>query len=153
MPAEIKPHIASLADAIATHVSIDGKTGEFKVDPEVFAKTLPEDLTAKQYGRAFEHVTDFFAAGTKVISDLSIPVMKKHKDLEHTAFSVPTVGKDTFNFTFDREQTFTNPANKEKITKYGIANAEHVVHGTKNKGQYGLIKSMVAEQAKAAYGK
>lgn len=149
---KLNDRVIAIASTLAEGVTIDKKTGETKPEEGLFAKTLPEGLTLEQYELAQQHNVDMVAAGGKVLGDIALPVMKAHKDVTTVNLSIPSVGKDSFDFSIDREKQYRDVKSGETITKYGVLNAEHNVQATKNKGQYGLVKRLISEQAKELLG-
>lgn len=150
--ADVKAHITELSSKLGQHITIDGKTGQFTVDKDTFEKTLPEGITLEQVEKIHEHTTDLIAAGSHLIGELSIPVIKKHKDIDSTSFGFTTTGQNAFSFNFDRQGKFRNPTTGDETIKFGVVNAKFTSTESKNSGQYKAVRDLIASQAKEAYG-
>lgn len=152
-PREIKAEIVQLADKIKKEITIDGSTGVATVPKELYANTLPDGLTVDTIKQLQDHNSQFAAASYMALGEASIPVMKKHKDLDRSTLDIPTVGKDHFSLTFDRSGEVRAPGGGDPKTVYGTGRVAFNMYGTKNRGELSKVRDMLSEKAAAALGK
>lgn len=81
------------------------------------------------------------AAGTALaVTEVSIPYMKKNKDVNRVELLMP-VAKDKIEATFDRSKVTRNPmAGGEEVTKFGVLNMSYTANGAVN--QRGAVKKI-----------
>lgn len=148
----LKPDVQALAEKIRQDMKLD-KTGVAVVSPDLYVQTLPEGLTKETVKLLSEHNSRWVAAGGLALGQESIPVMKKHKDLNQTTLVVPTIGKDNFAFAFDRSKEVRAPGAEESTTKYGILAASlNIYNDGANVGEVKKVKQLLSNEALEAFG-
>lgn len=147
----IKYQVRELADTIAKEIKIDKATGVATVGEDLYTRTLPEGIDADVITKIQEHNTAFAAAGLLALGEAAIPVMKKNKELAGAELSVPTVGKDSFSFTFDRSRQVPdgNGGTKES---FGTSGVKFNMYGAGSRGEGKKVKAELSEQALASFG-
>lgn len=122
------------------------KKGETSLDAKAFSDALQvADVSEKQY-KAVTELNSAIASGlTEALAEKTLPAFKANKDLESVSVKLPTVGRDFFEVSIDRQGKYRNPADGSEIVKYGIVNLEHNVLGTR-KGEFGAVKKAIAAQ-------
>lgn len=156
---QLKPETQKIADAFAKSLKI----GEVKegiatatIDQTAYVDNLPDGITREIVEQLNEYDTSVASALAATLGNAAIPEIKKNKNLDKVTVTLPTVGKDSFSATFDRERQV--PARNEKgepagtRPAYGIVNVEHTMYGTRNRAQLAGVKKMLTEKATAAFG-
>ncbi len=101
-----------------------------------------------------KYVTDMAAAAPLALGELSLPVMKKSKDVTQTEVEIPLIGKDTMSVSFTGTKEVRNPsADGEMMTKFGTVNVSIDSYAAGNRGELKKVKSILAEQAAAVLSK
>ena len=148
----LKVYTRSLAELVKSDAKIDKATGTVTVGADLFARSLPEGMTVEQVAAVHEHEAQFAAAGALALGELSIPAMKKNKELEQTKLSIPATGKDSFEFTFNRSRMVPDGNGGQK-EKFGTSNIEFNMYGMgSSRGEIKKVKPLLAEQAFDAFG-
>ena len=156
----LKPETQKIADAFAKSLKIgEAKEGvaAATIDQTAYIDNLPEGITKEIVEQLNDYDTSVASALASTLGNAAIPELKKNKNLDKITVSLPTVGKDAFNATFDRERQVPSrdENNKPNGTRpaYGIVNVEHTMYGTRNRAQMASVKKMLSEKATAAFGK
>lgn len=151
--AEVKQITREYADIFKAHAEVDTKAGTISVKDTAFEAALEKGGVTKDEYKKVSDLNSNIAAGFGLfVGEAGVDIFKKNKDAQTVTAQLPTIGRDSFNATFDREGHFTNPQTKEKVTQFGLLNVQHNVVGTK-KGQVGAVKQLLKAQAAEAYGK
>lgn len=152
---EIKQDVRELADTLKPAIEAAIKEGKTAVSAEEYTKVLEANGLTLDNAKALQTVnTKFFAASTLATGEAYIPEMKKNKDLERGTMEFPMIGKDAFTVVFDRtrENSFTNPATKERETviKHGATTIGLEIYGAKSKGSMAAVRQHLNDMAKEA---
>jgi len=156
--ATIKPEIQELSDRIGKLITIEKKNdqGVVVVQDGAYLSLLPENLTKETVEAVQEFNGKMAAASALAVGTAAIPIMKKDQNLANVTMSMPTVGKDFIGVNFQRERQV--PARDENNqpagtkTKFGSTSVEYGMYSTKSRGALLSVKTLLAEQAMAAFG-
>lgn len=146
----IKDNVRALADSIGKGLTV-AKDGTVTIAENVYVQSLPEGLTPDLAKQLQEHNMAFAAGGLLALGEKAIPVMKKHGDIERVALSVPTVGKDSFEYSFAR-RTETSIGGGEPHVTYGHGAVKFSMYGTGARGEVKKVKAELSEKALEAFG-
>ena len=156
----LKPETQKIADAFAKSFKIGDVvegTATASIDKDAYVDNLPEGITKEIVEKINEYDTSVASALANTLGLAAIPEIKKNKNLDRVTVTLPTVGKDSFSATFDRERQVPSrdENNKPNGTRpsYGVVNVEHTMYGTRNRAQLANVKKMLAEKATSAFGK
>lgn len=152
---EVKPEIATLAAAIKTDISIDGKEGTSKVEENIFLKNAPEGLTLETFDAVRNYRTNFVAAGALAVGELAVSAMAGHKKLEQVSVDVALDGKDAVHYTVDRKKVTVDQIHNKgaEIVKYGVVTTGLTMQAGKNTGQLKVARAQIGALALAALAK
>lgn len=149
---ELKADVLTISALFAKTLKVDGKAGTASVADDLYKESLPSDLTIEIVKKVHDHDTTFVAAGIHALGMATIPVMAKNKSLETVALHVPTVGKNSFDFSTDRSKVSRNPQDPENpVTKYAVTSVTITTVAGKNAGQYKAARQFVCEAAFKAF--
>lgn len=152
MKAETQKQINTLATTLGADIEI--KEGAATIAADAYVKSLPEGLTIDTVKAIQEHNAVFFPAVTKAFGHKAIEAMKTDSKLASLDLSVPMVGDDKFDVTFEKQYDFLNTTTKEKQTAFGGLKASFTVQAARhNRGAMGAVKQELKEAALAAFGK
>jgi hypothetical protein len=153
---DIKKPVTDLAAAFKKEITLDAKTGIATITPDTYEKLLPATITKESIEALQEYNSNVVAAATLALGELSIPAMKKHKDLDDVKLEIPMIGKDTLNVSFARARQVPNPQRGDgdpaTLTKFGSASVSFDMYSTGPRGELKKVKALLTEQAKAAFG-
>lgn len=155
--AELNENIKNLAAKIGERLKID-EAGNGTVDENVYAETLPEDLTMATVEKVRDHDCDFAVAATQAFGMAAAKVLIGDKaeqtgtcefpmGQKHYGVVVSCTGRDQI-----RKPGSSDP--NEKITRYGILkqSVETAVDPRSKTGSMGIVARDVAAAAMAAQG-
>ena len=149
---DIKPETRDLAAAIKAGVTI-GKDGVPTPEEGLIGKLLPEGLNVEQYGLASRFNSSMFSAGTLAAGELGADVLKKHKDMKEFTLNIPTVDRDHFHFSMERDYSVRAPGATESVEKHGRVTAVHEVYAADHtRGEYKKAKEEIIALATSTYG-
>jgi hypothetical protein len=153
---ELSKQHQDLTAQIKKGLTLDEASGIINPADGLYASLLPEGLTMEMAERFQAHNTDVLAATAHAVGEIAIPAMENNSELNKVTFELPTVGKDTFNFTFDRSRQVRDgaPGDKEAgmKTKWGLSQVSVDTYAAGNRGSLALVKSLLSDQATAALG-
>lgn len=164
---EIKPEVLDLAKVLkgGMPVAKDGngtpsenlytgtlEEGVRKHLPEAVNTALPEGAILEVLNAEQKHRSVFTAAGGLAFGENSLDVMKKNAEVSQTSISIPMIGKDTLNYTFQRERPIPNANGEGTTVKYGSLSTKFDMYGAGSRGQLLKVKQDLAERATAAFG-
>ena len=164
---DIKQEVLDLAAKLKSGLPV-AKDGTTSSEEGLFEKTVEEGIRAHltkelndvlpegaplailQAGQ--KHKTTFIAAAGHAFGSNSLDVMKKNAELNQTSVSIPTIGKDSIDLSFQRSVTSPNPAGGEAVTKYGRLSVKVNEYGAGSRGQLLKVKQELSEKAAAVFG-
>lgn len=147
---EVKQEVKDLSEKIKKEIKIDTKTGIATISETLYKDNLPEGMTIDNVKAVQDYNSRIVAATGLALGEASIPVMKKHKELEFTELTLPIV-KDTASFTFDRQSTSRNPTDGSEVIKHGALSVKYVTSGAgTSKGELKKVRAHLFESAAAA---
>ena len=156
----LKPETQKIADEFAKSLKIGAAvegTATATIDENAYVANLPEGITKEIVEQLNDYDTSVASALACTLGNAAIPEIKKNKNLDHVILTLPTVGKDSFKATFDRERQVPSrdENNKPNGTRptFGVVNVDHTMYGTRNRAQMASVKKMLGEKATAAFGK
>lgn len=151
----IKTDTQDFADKIAKEIKID-KAGTATITEGVYVANLPEGITEETITAVRSYDTNFAAASLLALGRNAAEAMKKNKELDTVALSIPATGKDSFELQYKRSKEKTVTAEDGSVsneTRYGAAQVRFDMYGTGNRGQLKAVKENLAAEALAAFGK
>lgn len=147
---EIKKEVLDLSKKIGDGLSL-GEKGIIAPAEGLYETLLPEGLSMDTLERVQAHNTEVLAATMHAVGKIAIPAMQKDDTLNKVTLELPTVGKDTFSFAFDRSRQVRDGAPGDKDagmkTKYGISTIAVDIYGAGNRGDVGAVKSFLSQDA------
>ena len=152
----IKQEIIDLSNLLKKEITLDVKTGVAVITPDTYERLLPTGITKEHVESIQQYNTDMAAAAVLTIGELSNPAMKKHKDLDRVHLSMPMVGKDMMNVSYDRSRQVPSRGEDGVAgikTMFGAASVSIDMYATGPRGELKKIKTMLKEQAFEAFGK
>ena len=148
---DIKQEVLDLAKLLKAGITI-AKDGSASVEEGLYEKHLPEGVTMEQLKEVQKHNNNFIAAAAHAFGDESITIMKKNAEVSAVSLSIPTVGKDSLDLSFQRERSIPNANGEGTNVKYGSLQAKYNMYGTGSRGQLLKVKQELSERATAAFG-
>ena len=148
---DIKPEVLELSKKLKAGITI-AKDGNASVEEGLFVKNLPEGITEEQLKQIQTHTGLFIAAAGHAFGGEAIDVMKKNAELQQVSVSIPTVGKDSIDLTFQRERAVPNAGGEGTTTKYGSLSAKVNTYSAGSRGQFLKVKQDLSERAQSAFG-
>lgn len=148
---EIKQEVLDLAAKLKAGISV-AKDGSVTVEPDLFKNNLPEGVDAAVLEAAQKHTSTFIAAAAHVLGEQSIAIMKKNAEVQQTSVSIPTIGKDTIDLSFQRQRSVPAPDGNGTNVKYGSLSAKVNIYGAGSRGQLLKVKQELSDKATAAFG-
>lgn len=122
----VKQVVIDMSEKMKSGITLDKKTGTATAADDIFASTLPEDLSIETVKRVSEHNGNFIAAGALAFGDMSVAAMAKNKGLEQTTLKIAMAGRDSVEYTVDRTKQYRNPQDeKNPIVKHGVVSATY----------------------------
>jgi hypothetical protein len=151
--ATFKPATQELADKIAKHIKIDAKTGIADAEhlKTVFVDNLPEGLTKEHVEALDTFIPQFAAASYLALGEASVPVFKKHKNLDApVTIEIPTVGKSKFVGVFERSSMVRAPG-QEPVAKFGTGSMKLDFYGmSATRGEFKKVRDHLTDLATSA---
>ncbi len=148
---EIKPEVLELATKLKAGITIS-KGGEATITEGLYEQTLPESISMETLKEIQKHNSTFIAAAGHAFGESAIGVMKKNAEVSAVSVSIPTVGKDTLDLTFQRERQIPNAGGEGTSVKYGSLQAKYNMYGAGSRGQLLKVKQELSEKAAAVFG-
>lgn len=166
----LKPTTEELTARMKKAIHIDPKTGVGKITDNWYVENLgtegvSEDLKAKYPGiesdapaimKGFQDFnTRVAAAGGLAFGQHAETVMHKHKDLTRCELEIPTIHKDGFEMTYDRErQVPSRNADGTTGTKtaYGMLRVGYRTYGAESVGELKKAKAILSASAAKVFG-
>jgi hypothetical protein len=85
--------------------------------------------------------------------------MQANKELERSTLELPTIGKDGFDFTYDRSRQVQTPERNADgsvtagtKTAFGSLRVGYKTYGTKSRGELLKVKEQLANDAAKVFG-
>jgi hypothetical protein len=165
----LKPTTQELADRMKKEIKVE-KNGQGKISENWYvdnlgAEAVPEAIKAKYPGieadivPIVKGVMDFntrvAAAGGFAFGQHAEKVMHSHKDVTRCELEIPTIGKDGFEFTYDRErQVPSRNADGTTGTKtaYGMLRVGYRTYGAESVGELKKAKALLSQSATSVFG-
>lgn len=97
---EIDPEIMAMAEKITKPMTID-EEGVLTVTDDVYADTLPKDLTMDTVNRVHEHDSRFASAFLYAAGHKTIDFMKDHREVKRVSGIIST-GRNELGFNFSQ---------------------------------------------------
>lgn len=145
-----KEIVSELADKIyAKLTKVDNST--ISAPADMYAQTLPEELTMDTVTQVRQYDGAFIAATTKAVSDYALTAFASDASIEEMTSKVSMGGKDSVTTTILREKEFTNSFAKEgeakTIKKYGVVTSTVEYQHTRNIGELKAIRAEISAKA------
>jgi hypothetical protein len=146
---EIKKEVLDLSEKIGKGLSLDGNV--VTASDGLYESLLPEGVSMDLLERVQAHDTEVLAATALAVGQLGNKAMKKDETLNKISLVMPTVGKDTFGFAYDRSRQVRDAAPGTEgagmKTKYGIMSISVDKYGAGNRGEVGAVKTFLSAEA------
>jgi hypothetical protein len=166
---KFKPTTTELSAEIKKEMKLDPKTGVGSVTEGWYVNNLgravPDDIKAKYPGiendvvpiikSVQDHNTIVAAAAGLAFGQMSEAVMKDNKEIERTTMDLPTLGKDGFDFTYDRTKQVPDRTADGTVgtkTVHGSLRVGYRTYGTKSRGELLKVKEQLATDAAKVFG-
>lgn len=155
-PVVIKPEIIELAEKLKADILVN-KDGTASVDGEFYQKHLPEGVTPEQidFLRSMKkHDAKLMAAVGLAFGEKTIKVMEKNSDIQQVVLEVPTIDKDSFDFSFLRSRQVPDrtEGSEGTVTKYGSLSIKVNTYGAGDRGQVAKVRRHLSDKATSAFG-
>jgi len=146
---EIKKEVLDMSEKIGKGLTLDGNV--VSASDGLYESLLPEGVSMDLLERVQAHDTEVLAATALAVGKMGNHAMKKDETLNKISLVMPTVGKDTFSFAYDRSRQVRDGAPGDKDagmkTKYGIMTLGVDKYGAGNRGEVGAVKSFLSAEA------
>lgn len=149
---ELKKETLDLSAKIGKGLTLDNEV--ITASDGLYESLLPEGISMDTLERVQAHNTEVLAATAHAVGMIGIEAMKKDESLNKVTLELPTVGKDTFNFAFERSRQVRASAPGEKDTamktKYGISTIGVDYYGAGPRGEVQAVKTFLSDTAAEA---
>jgi hypothetical protein len=166
---KFKPTTTELSAEIKKEMKLDPKTGVGSVTEGWYVNTLgsavPDDIKAKYPGiendvvpiikGVQDHNTIVAAAAGLAFGQMSQDAMQANKELERATLELPTIGKDGFDFTYDKTRQVPDRTADGTVgtkTVHGSLRVGYRTYGTKSRGELMKVKEQLAIDAAKVFG-
>lgn len=152
MSNEISQDVQNLATELKGKITI-GDKGVATIDKAAYKELLAAEGIEVASAEKLQHLHSRLApAAVMATGELSVPYLKKHKDIEKVELSMPMLGKDSLDVTIKRSKEVRSPQSGEVSTVYGAASAGFSVYSTRPRGEMAKVKDHLAGLAMKALG-
>lgn len=135
---KLSENVLNLRKALVKELKV-GDGGVISVSKDTVEAVVGAE-SLKSVADAQKVIADLAAATALAVTDLSVPYLKKNKDVSRVELMMP-VAKDKIEATFDRTKTSRNPLNGgEPVTRFGVLNMSYTANGAVN--QRGVVKKI-----------
>jgi hypothetical protein len=154
---EVKPHIQEMAKTLKKGMKV-GDGGAITSEPDLYEKTLPEDLPMDTVKRVYGHTEDVVAAMTLATGQLGEEALKKNKKLDSVSSEMKIGKHGDISVGYLRSETRTtrNPSDQSQppkdVTKYGVTIPRVRTYAQKNRGELKKVRTMLSEKAEKLFG-
>jgi hypothetical protein len=149
---EISKETLDLSAEIGKALTLDGEVfvpAEGTYEKAITA--LVPDAPMELHERIQAANMTIMAAGMHAVGVKGIEAMEKDPSLNKVTCELPTIGKDTFNFSFERSRQVRASAPGEKDTtmktKFGIATLGVDIYGAGSRGEVQAVKTFLSDKA------
>lgn len=150
MSKEINPAIVELADKLQPHFTITDKKPT--ISAEAYLSTLSEGVTPEMVQAVDDHNSLFMPAVMMAYGRVSQSAMEKDKTIDAMSVEVPMAGRNHFDMTYSRQQTFPNPTGGDAITKYGTIKSNLVTQSAiASRGEMNRVRDFLSAEALKAF--
>jgi len=146
----IKPEVRELAAKLT--LTIDPKTGLATAQEGAYDENLPEGLTPKHVKDLSNHNAMFVAAMALAQGEKVLPMVVKNDKLEKSELVIEDSAGNKFSTVYERSK-LTGAPGAEKTEKFGQVSASIELKAARKIGQYGAVRTHLAELATAALAK
>jgi len=156
----IKSEIQDLSDRIGKTLKIDKEVvsgvAKATIPDTTYIDNLPEGITKEVVEQVQTYNTQMGSALALALGSAAIPAMKKNADISSVEVKMPVVGKDyiAVDFTKERQVPSRDENNQPNGTKskFGNTTVEYGMYGMTSRGQLLAVKTLLTDQAMAAFG-
>ena len=161
-----KSKISENAQRISTLVRAELESSEdkglhkVKVKTDVFAASLPDDLTVELCEKVGDHLTDFAAGSVHAYGQFATEQavagkLNKKDEREFLDINIPMWGKNSLDISYTKEKTTVNTLKGDgsTTTKFGEVRASFDMQATRNRGQMKAVRSEINSFAEEAFDK
>lgn len=143
----------SLVEKLNDMASIDPKSGKITFVADAYERLLPADIPLSTVKALKQHDSHVYAAAFEVVGNLARQTAHKHQALTGADATLPLVGKDRFDISWNRSREVNAGIPKdgqpaEKKTVYGTMTGKLVV--TSADASVGELNKVAKRQKAAA---
>lgn len=146
---EPSAQVVALSEKLMAAITIDNKTGETTVQPDIYDQGLPEGVTPDVIKKISDYDTNFVAAGQHAVGNAAIKAIGENPELNKVSADIPMGYKNNLHVSFTGK--VDGPEGKEPT--YGVMEAILTVRAGNNGAQSKIVRSMLGELAQAALTK
>lgn len=141
--------VEAVASELQKHLEYKDGVVTVKDGTDLFAATLPEDVSAKQVKESLSYLTRYAEASALAFGNTSIDAMKKDKALEKVQGKFPIVGPHNVAFSLTRSASGPVPGKEgERWEKHGVLSVDLNIAGTKaNRGGMSKVSQRLQDRA------
>lgn len=154
---QLTPEQLALAAEIQSDLKL--KDGVITDGGSLYPKLIePTGVSMEQLEAVNERDTEILAATMYAVGQIAIPAMKADETLNKVTYEMQTVGKDTFNFAFDRTRQVRASAvgsgegATEMKPKFGNSTVSVDRYAVGPRNPLAAVKALLTEEATAEFG-
>lgn len=150
MSKEISPEVIALADKLQPYFTVvDNKP---TISQAGYLETLSEGVTPEMVQKVVEHDSIFLPAVKLAYGRVSKDTLEKDDTIQALSVEVPMGGRNHFDMTYRRSQTFPNSVGGEPITKYGVIKSNLVTQSAiASRGEMSKVSDFLSAEALKAF--
>lgn len=141
--------VKALASVFAKSITVE-KDGTIKIEGDLVADNLPEELDLATIKRVQKHRSEVLAAAALALGEKGLPYLKKNKDAE----SIPLefkIGADKVGLNLERSREF-NDGKGGKLVKHGYISMSYTASGAGNSGELKKARQRIGDEASTMFG-
>lgn len=153
MSTELKATTIELATKLKDYMTIE--EDKIVVTNDAFEKTLPEDLSADQVKKVFNHVSDVTAAFTYAVGDLAEEACNKTESITDVEGKMKMLGNHGA-ITASYSQHATRPTSvtdRTPVDVYGGMRTRVKMSAQNNSGELAKVRSTIAARGASLFAK
>jgi hypothetical protein len=146
----VSPEVTALAAKLRKNITIDPATGQATLTVEDYKANLPEGVTEDTVKAVDAYNGLYLHAAALAHGEESVPVLKKHKELEATHLTANLLGRNKIEIGFKRSTETSRPgapADEPKTVNYGVVSAKFDFASSRPRGEMARVKSHLADLA------
>lgn len=150
MSKEISSAIVELADELEKYITIVDKKPVVKEG--AYIENLTGGATAEMVQKVVDHDSIFLPAIKLAYGRVSQAAMEVDDTIDALSVEIPMGGRNHFDMTYSRQQTFPTPGSGEPITKYGVIKSNLVTQSAiASRGEMSRVRDFLSAEALKAF--